>query len=264
VSAASVLRNLGAIAAARRLPTRRALAALAKVHGRRLERRWPFLPKANPQHMNLQFDDVLELQFARRHACCVMVVGAYDGVANDPLARFMTRHACRGVLVEPQPRAFEQLRANLGTRPGLEFVNAAIDERSGTREFFEVDMASGGLPGWAGQLASFSREHIVRHEDRAPGVSARIRRREVPTLTFDDLLDRFGIGALDVLQIDAEGVDAHLLRCFPFHRIMPGVLHYEIAHMTPGELDATRARLAALGYRLFPTATPDDEMAVRV
>jgi hypothetical protein len=45
---------------------------------------------------------------------------------------------------------------------------------------------------------------------------------------------------------------------------MPGVLHYEIAHMTPGELDATRARLAALGYRLFPTATPDDEMAVRV
>jgi hypothetical protein len=120
------------------------------------------------------------------------------------------------------------------------------------------------LPAWAGQLASFSREHIEKHEDRAPGVSARIRSRVVPGLTFDDLLDRFAIRALDVLQIDAEGFDARLLACFPFERIMPRVLHYEIAHMTRGDLGATRARLAALGYRLFPTAAGTDEMGVLV
>lgn len=245
-----------------RLPTRRAVAALAKLHGHRLQRRWPFLPRADGRALNLDFDDVLELQFARRRSCCVLIVGAYDGVENDPLARFVLRRACRGVFVEPQSQAFGRLRANLGQRPGFEFVNAAIDERSGTREFFEVDTQDGELPGWTAQLASFSRQHIEKHEQRAPGVSARIRSREVQTLAFDDVLDRFAIRELDVLQIDAEGFDARLLALFPFHRMRPGVLHYEIAHMTSDDRQATRARLEAFGYRLFATLSGEDEMAV--
>jgi FkbM family methyltransferase len=194
----------------------------------------------------------------------VLVVGAYDGIENDALARFIVDHPCHGIFVEPQLQAFEQLRANLASRPHFQFVNAAIDERSGTREFFEVDILGSDLPAWTAQLASFDRGHIEKHETRAPGVSARIRSRNVQACSFDDLLDRFDIRELDILQMDTEGFDARLLRWFPFHRVKPGVLHYEVAHMTGEDRLATKTRLEALGYRVLSTSSAENEMAVAI
>lgn len=259
----SLIRNLGAMAAAGRLPSRRSLAALAKVHGRRLERRWPFLPRAEGRHLNLQLEDALELQFARRRLCWVMVVGAFDGVQNDPVARFALRHDCRGIFVEPQPAAFERLKANLGAHAGFHFVQAAVDAVEGRRTLYQV-APDGSLPDWTAQLASFSPEHIIKHEDRVPGLSRHIVETPVRTVTFEGLLRRFQLRSLDVLQIDAEGLDAQLLAWFPFDTLRPGLVHYETAHMARSDLAATHKRLQAHGYRVYPTESGADEMAIRV
>jgi FkbM family methyltransferase len=264
MSTASVMRNVWSIARSGRRPTRRALAALAKLHGRRLERSWPFLRKAAIDDLNLDFNDLLEFQYARSRTLWLMVVGAYDGVENDPLSKFVGTHDCRGILLEPQPEMFERLRANTGALHGLHLINAAVDRASGIREFFYVPPGIAGLPDWTTQLASFSREHIVKHEDRAPGVSRHIATTMVETMSFDDLLIRFQPPALDVLQIDAEGLDAQLLGWFPFQRIQPGIIHYEISHLNPADLDRTRVRLAHFGYELFPTLSRLDEIAVRI
>jgi FkbM family methyltransferase len=259
----SIVRNLLAFARSRRLPARRGLAALAKLHGHRLERRWPFLPRDPAAATLLEYDDLLELQYARTAGrLSVLVVGAYDGMANDPIAHFVRTHDCDITFVEPQAQAFEQLRANMATLPNARFVNAAIDERSGTRELFYVPPGIDGLPAWTAQLASFDREHVVKHEVDAPGVSTHVRSRAVRTLSFDDLMDQCGIASLDVLQIDAEGFDAALLGCFPFERVRPGLVHYEIAHMAPADRATVRARLAAAGYTFV--AAWLDEIAVRV
>jgi FkbM family methyltransferase len=263
-SAGAILPNLWAILGSRRMPSKRALAAFAKLLGRRLERRWPFFPKAHGVGLNLGFDDVLEFQYARRRSFFVMVVGAYDGVENDPVSTFVQAHACEGIFVEPQPHAFARLRGNLGANPRFRLVNAAIDHRTGTQEMFYVPPGIAGIPQWTGQLASFRREHVAKHEDRVPGLSAHVRSEVVRTVSFEDLLDQFGIAAIDVLQVDAEGVDAMLLSWFPFERIKPGVVHYEIAHMSTGELDATRTRLKGFGYRLYQIESPTDEVAVLI
>jgi hypothetical protein len=39
-------------------------------------------------------------------------VGANDGIFGDPLREHILAHKWRGVLVEPQPEIFEQLKAN--------------------------------------------------------------------------------------------------------------------------------------------------------
>ncbi|MCW2573698.1 MAG: hypothetical protein JWO88_3756, partial [Frankiales bacterium] len=48
-----------------RVPSRRAVAAFAKLHGSRMERTWPYLKRAQGSAINLAFDDVLEFQYAR-------------------------------------------------------------------------------------------------------------------------------------------------------------------------------------------------------
>ena len=89
----------------KRVPSRRALAAFAKLHGYRLERRWPFLISAEGKDLNLNFEDVLEYQFSRSRKFTFVSVGAYDGLTNDPISRFVRSRDCHGILLEPQPGA---------------------------------------------------------------------------------------------------------------------------------------------------------------
>ena len=259
-----MLLNLWRILKAGRIPSRRAWAAFAKLYGRTLGRRWPYFRKPDRAHLNLGFDDVLEFQYARSRSFFVMVVGAYDGVANDPVSRFILGHDCSGIFVEPQPTVFARLRENLGSYARFHLVNSAVDQAAGVREFFSVPSGIAGLPPWTEQLASFCKEHIAKHEEKVPGLSRHITSTMVQTLSFDDLLDQFQVDAVDVLQVDAEGIDALLLSWFPFQRLKPAVVHYEIAHMSAKDLAATRTRMGALGYSLYPTESPMDEMAVLI
>lgn len=264
MNVATVTRNLLAFAASGRVPSRRAVAALAKLHGRTLERRWPFVSARAGDRLNLGLEDILEFQRARRRDMCVLVVGAYDGLENDTIGQFVLRNGCAAIFVEPQPAAFDRLRRNFRTQPGCQLVNAAIDLVRGRRELFYVPEGAPGLPAWSGQLASFDRAHLERHEPQLPGVSRHIASVQVETLTWGDLLDRVQPRTPDVVQIDVEGVDAAMIAAFPFDRARPGVVHYEIRHMSPVELARTRSRLRANGYALHPAGHPGDEIAVRL
>jgi FkbM family methyltransferase len=257
-----LVHNLGAIALSGHLPSRRALAAMVKLCGRRLERRWPFLPKAEGKDLNLGFQDFLELQYARSREFTALVIGAFDGMANDPTGEFIRRRRCRAVFVEPQPGPFNRLREHMGSCQNVMLLNAAVDEVSGVHDMYCIPPGIEGLPGWTEQLASFQKDHLLKHEDRAPGLSQHIQALQVPTISFNDLLDRYGLKGLDVLQIDAEGMDAQLLAWFPFERIKPAVLHYETAHMTSHEQSRVRQRLSGLGYTLRVSDCPTDDMAI--
>jgi FkbM family methyltransferase len=245
-----------------RYPSRRAVAALAKLHDMRLEKSWPYLKHARGVGLNLGFDDILEFQYARSAHFFVVVIGAYDGIENDPIGDFILQHECSGLLLEPQPAVFQRLEKNFAGRPEIRALNFAVDASSGAREFFHVPSGIEGFPAWTEQLASFDRKHIEKHEALVSGLSSQIASHTVPTISFSDLLDRFQITEIDVLQIDAEGCDALMLSWFPFDRLKPAVIHFEIAHISTSDLEATRMRLKAAGYRLYPTESPTDEMAV--
>lgn len=259
----SIGRTLGAIALSRRVPSSRALAAIAKLCDRSLQRRWPFVARVDQGNLNLEFDDLLELQYARSRNFFALVVGAFDGLANDPTSQFIQKRRCRAILVEPQVGPFQRLRENMIQHQNkIILLNAAIDEVSGFRDFYCVSPDTDGLPSWTEQLGSFRRDHILSHEDRAPGVSKALLRCKVPTVSFQELLDRHGVKSIDVLQIDAEGMDAQLLAWFPFERIKPALLHYETAHMSAEERRMVRKRLEGLGYTIRNAGSAMDDMAI--
>lgn len=244
-------------------PSRRAIAAAVKICGRRLERRWPFVPKAQGEQLNLGFDDVLEFQYARSRNFTALLIGAYDGVENDAAARFVWTHRCEAVFVEPQPEPYRRLEKRFWGRAGVTALNVAIDVNTGSREMFAVSPNIDVLPAWTEQLASFRREHISKHESLVPGLSEHIVTLNVDTLSFDDLLKRYKFRSLDLLQIDTEGMDGQLLSWFPFHRLKPAVLRYEVAHMSADEHGFVRRQLASLGYRVLASDSPTDDVVIR-
>jgi len=154
------------------------------------ERRWPFLPRAEGTELNLTFDDLLEFQYARGRDFVFLTVGAFDGLANDPLSRFVLTHDCRGVLIEPQPAVYARLRENFRDCPRGELLNAAVDAVSGSRELYYVAKSNGVLADWTEQIASFQLAHVRKHEAQAPGLTGHIRSQMVRTISFDDLLDQ--------------------------------------------------------------------------
>ena len=81
-------------------------------------------------------------------------VGSNDGRTGDPLFGTVTQRDVRGLLIEPMPGLFEQLTGTYAEKRGLIFVNAAVAEDEGSREFYWVPLMPGD-PIWVDQLGAF-------------------------------------------------------------------------------------------------------------
>ena len=182
-------------------------------------------------------------------------VGAFDGITNDPINRMVTRHGWAGVLVEPQPAAFARLTTTYAEHPQLHLRNAAVGDRDGTVALHWVRDA----PAWVDQLASLSRDMVLRHDRPGLNFSGKITSTEVDVVTFDSLLQ--GVDRVDLLQIDAEGSDGSLIQMFDFARWQPSIVQFEHRHLSLDEHEAALRRLIAHGYRV--TIAPFDTLAYR-
>lgn len=206
--------------------------------------------------LSLEFADVMCRHMYEHGDDCVFIqVGAYDGVSTDPLRKFIVRSKWRGVMLEPQPVPASQLRELYPEESGVVILQAALDRDRGTRTLFTVD--SDAVPKWAGGMASFDRHHILKHDYLIPGIAGMVRELQVPCVTFDDVLSHLPVGRLDLLQIDAEGADGQILSMFPFDRISPAIVHWEIKNMTRGEQEDTLDLLRGHGYRIARSGLED-------
>jgi hypothetical protein len=117
-------------------------------------------------------------------------------------------------------------------------------------------------PAWAGGLASFDRESIVKHSDLIPGLEHMIREETVDCIQFDEVIARLVSERIDLLQIDTEGADSYILSLFPFDRVKPAIIHWEIKHLSKAKRENCFDLLAAFGYR-FAASGDEDMMALQ-
>ncbi len=224
-----------------------------RIQGVRYTPRHLFDPQAVRQ---LEFDDVIcRYMYENREDLVFVQVGAYDGVSTDPLRKYIRRSRWRGVMLEPQPGPASQLRALYPKGSGIEVLEAALDGKPGTRTLYTVD--SQEAPTWAGGMASFDRDHILRHEYVVPGIASMIHQREVLNVTFDEVLSHVPEGRLDLLQIDAEGADGYILSLFPFQRMRPAIVHWEIKNMTRAEQESALDLLRSYDYCIARSGSED-------
>ncbi len=204
----------------------------------------------------LEFDDVIcrRMHEAGRQLTFIQV-GAYDGVSTDPLHKYVAACGWGGVMLEPQPRPAARLRELYAGAEGIVVLEAAIGAARGTRQLFTVECDD--LPRWAGGMASFDRAHLLKHDYLFPGIADMIRELMVECVTFDDALSHLPARPLDLLQIDAEGADGHLLSLFPFGRVRPAIVHWESKNMSRAQQEAALDLVCGHGYRVARSGGED-------
>lgn len=207
----------------------------------------------------LQFDDVVcRRMFEHEEKLTFIQIGAYDGISTDPLRKFIQRCGWRGVMLEPQPGPAAQLRKLYAGNDNIVILEAALDRQRCTRSLFTVE--SDLLPKWSGGMASFDRDHILRHDCLIPGLADHLRELKVACIPFDDVLAALPEPRLDLLQIDVEGADGYLISLFPFERLKPAIIQWESKNMSRTQQEETLERLCGHGYRV--SRSDEDTLAV--
>ena len=192
-------------------------------------------------------------------------IGAMDGVAFDPLRPHVTRNNWHGILVEPLVDCFEQLCANYSGMDNLTFENAAITEKKETRKLKRVPadtILSHGLPEWARGISSFYTDRnaiggLGCSKEEYEKIRPCIIEEEVDCIPLETLLSRNNVTKIDLLQIDTEGYDFHILKQLDFTRYKPYVINMEFVLLPPDEQRDCLHLLARHGYKFEKSSEYD-------
>ncbi|NEU06783.1 FkbM family methyltransferase [Flavihumibacter sp. R14] len=161
-------------------------------------------------------------------------IGSNNGTNGDPLYKYIISQGWKGVLVEPVPYLFEELKKNyLGLNDDLAFENSAVSLISGDLKFYRLKQSNlPNLPGWYDQLGSFNKEVVEKHRSAIPDFDDLLIEDTVNGITFKQLLSKYSIVKLDVLHIDTEGYDYEILKMLPFETLTIDLIMFEHKHLT--------------------------------
>ena len=177
-------------------------------------------------------------------------VGAHDGVTGDPVHRFIRKYRWTGMLIEPVPYLYRQLRKNYLGFDGLRFLNACVSEVAGRVTLYTMrEMKSPPTP-YYDQLSSLSRDVILKYASRLPDVADYIEELQVDSLPLSAIIHQYSL-CPDVLVIDTEGYDFKVLTTFDFQGRRPQAIYFEWKHLDDADKISATVLLKTLGYELF-------------
>jgi FkbM family methyltransferase len=216
-----------------KLNVRKGVAALAGASGYKIERSF-----ALDDYRLDVFDVVVKLQMTRKAPLRFLQVGANDGVFCDPIHEYVVRYGWSGVLLEPQPAAFEKLIENYKGSSGLEFVNAALSDTDGTAKLFTAGDGHDALGG-------FDARSVKRHRG-----SAAVKEITVSTISAKTLIEKYRIQDADLLLVDVEGFDCKIVNMLVNEGLIPPIIRFEHLNVPRQEVNECAAKLATHGYKM--------------
>ena len=208
-------------------------------------------------------DRLLRRVIELRERFSILQIGAFDGVTNDPLHDLARDYGqVRAVLLEPQAEPFAELEARWRDVPRVVPLRYALAGAAGEQPLFVVAASFRHLHPFAGQIASFSREHVesecAKYIWRPP--AGLITSISVPTIDWRTLAARHG--PFDFVTIDVEGYDGEVIHQMDVTAGAPEVIQYEHRHVPKQMQRRSAERLERAGYVLW-RINKADTLAVR-
>lgn len=177
-------------------------------------------------------------------------IGACDGRYADPLYKYITQHHWAGAVVEPQRNAYKILCETYSNEHQLQFINAAVADTNGIKKIYRLACDAKAFGGLGMALASFDRKVILSHQTVIPNIADLIETESVKCITFDTLMGCLGFDHIDILQIDAEGYDANILKTIDFEKFTPTIIHFEHKHLRRKDFEDCIWLLVENGYHI--------------
>ena len=161
----------------------------------------------------------------------LVVIGAHSGVWLKSL--FDEYQNQNILLVEPVPYNITLLKENTAKYKNISIETSAVSEKNQIKKFYYVKPDAVKKLGkhWASGIGSFDKQHILNHKYKRFMVSdTDIEEVDVQYLTFSDLIEKYSISSIDLLQIDVEGAEFEILSSINFEKIEIKKIIFEFKH----------------------------------
>jgi FkbM family methyltransferase len=180
-------------------------------------------------------------------------IGANDGKRFDPIHNIVKAYNLSGLAIEPIKEYYDELKHNYtGTR--VITVNKAIYSNNEKITLNKV-VNNNSLPEWSKGIASID----PLHHERAGIDKKYIVQEIVEAITFVNLLETYNVKHVDLLLIDTEGYDKHIIEMIPFDKISPKIIQFEhnlsAGSMTSEELTDILAKFMKMNYKVCVNET---------
>lgn len=153
-------------------------------------------------------------------------IGSFDGESNDPLRSLIKQFNWSGIFVEPMIGYMNKLKELYKNSAGFQFECSAIGDSNEQKEFYYLNNDS-NFPNWFNQISSLDREYLMQYKEQIPDIEKHIASKKVNCITFNALLDKYGVKKIDLLHIDAEGQDFKIIQTLDFGKVKPKLILFE-------------------------------------
>jgi FkbM family methyltransferase len=186
----------------------------------------------------------------------LVVIGAHSGVWLKSL--FDEYQNQNILLVEPVPYNINVLKENTAKYKNISIETSAVSERNEIKKFYYVKPDAVKKLGkhWASGIGSFDKQHILNHKNKRFLVSdTDIEQIDIQYLTFSNLIEKYSISSIGLLQIDVEGAEFEILSSINFEKIVIKKIIFEFKHFDGTfkegpKLKSIKEKLISFNYQL--------------
>jgi len=161
----------------------------------------------------------------------LVVIGAHSGIWLTSLLEKYKEQSI--LLVEPVPHNIQELKENISKYKDIKIETSAVSSKNEVQKFYFVKPESVKKLGkhWASGIGSFDKQHILNHKNKRFKVeNSDIKEIKIQYLTFTDLVNKYSITSIEMLQIDVEGAEYQILNSIDFTKISIQKIIFEFKH----------------------------------
>ena len=166
------------------------------------------------------------------HDYGLVVVGAHTGIYLKELIDKYNNNKI--LLVEPVPYNYEILKKNYEHHKNIQICKYGILDKKKIDNFFYVKKDSVAELGkhWATGIGSFDKNHVLNHKTKRFKIEEKhIERIEIEFITFADLIRKFSIRSIEMLQLDVEGAEYKIMKSIDYEKIEINQILFEAKHL---------------------------------
>jgi len=161
----------------------------------------------------------------------LVVIGAHSGIWLKSL--FDEYQNQNILLVEPVPYNIALLKENTAKYKNINIETSAVSENNEIKKFYYVKPDAVKRLGkhWASGIGSFDKQHILNHKYKRFMISdSDIEQIDIQYLSFSNLMEKYSVSSIDLLQIDVEGAEFNILNSINFEKIEIKKIIFEFKH----------------------------------